>query len=89
VTETLFAPTPCDIHHWKLFDSSGALAQSEPPEACVDVIAQRPLAAGETLRGDSTVVLDGKLLKDGERYTLKYQFWGNACEDGFTAHLLF
>lgn len=89
VAETLFATTPCDIHYWELFDSAGQLVQSEPPEECVDVVAQRELAAGETLRGDSTVVLDGKLLRDGERYRLKYQFWGGACEDGFTAHLLF
>lgn len=87
--ESLFAATPCDIHYWELFDSSGALVQSEPPELCVDVVAQHTLAAGQTLRGDSTVTLNGKLLKDGERYTLKYKFWGNACEDGFTAHLLF
>jgi hypothetical protein len=89
ITETLFAPTPCDVHYWELRDSSGTLIQREPPEICTDMVVKFPLGAGETIRGDNIVSLDGKLLKDEERYTLKYQFWRQACEATFTAHLLF
>lgn len=79
--ETISVPTPCDVHYWEVVDSKGnlvqvELVQVEPPEICIQVVETRSLKAKETILGDNTLLLDGKLLKDGQRYTVRYRFWG-------------
>lgn len=88
LTEMLFAPTPCDIHYWQLIDADGRIVQAEEPEICVGTIVNRPLNPAETIRGDNVLPLNGTLLRDGQRYTVRYKFWGCESEDGFTAHVV-
>jgi hypothetical protein len=45
------------------------------------------LEQGQTIRGDNTLPLNGRLLKDGQRYTVQYKFWGFAAAASFTAHI--
>lgn len=72
---SLFAPTPCAIHDWELFDLGGRLVESEHDDACAQVLQTRVLEPGETIRTDHVVVLNGKLLSDGASYTLRFKFW--------------
>lgn len=85
--ETLFSPTPCDVHYWEIRDADGKVVQAEEPEICVQVVVTRPLNVGETIRGDNSLPLNGKLLKDGHRYTVHYKFWGFDAQGMFVAHI--
>jgi hypothetical protein len=85
--ESLFAPTPCDVHSWELLEGPTVI-QAEEPEICVDVVATRTLAAGVTIRGDNSLPLNGRLLKNGRRYTVRYKFWGHEATDAFVAHVV-
>ena len=78
--QTLTAATPCDVHTWTLTDLTDNVIQTEPPEICIQVFASRTIAPGETIAEDSTVVLDGRLLRDRTSYKLKYRFWGVPSE---------
>src|SRR5215468_9206190 len=60
--ETLFAPTPCDVHYWEVRDAQGHVVQTEGPETCMNIVVTRPLGQGQTIRGDNTLRLNGKLL---------------------------
>ena len=86
--ETLFAPTPCDVHYWEVRDAQGRIVQAEGPETCIDIVVTRPLGQGQTIRGDNTLPLNGTLLKDGQRYTVHYGFWGFAAAASFIAHIV-
>ena len=78
--QTLTAATPCDVHAWTLTDLTDNVIQTEPPEICIQIIASRTIAPGETITENSTVVLDGRLLRDRTSYKLKYRFWGIPSE---------
>jgi hypothetical protein len=82
---TLMASTPCDVHYWEVRDEAGRVIQAEEPEICTQVIVTRVVGSQETLRGDNTLPLNGKLFNDGERYTVHYKFWGQPAEDAFVA----
>jgi hypothetical protein len=82
----LFAATPCDVHAWEVRDVDSRVVQAEEPEQCIQIIVTRPLESGQTIRGDNTLPLNGRLLKDGQRYTVHYGFWGYAAAASFIAH---
>ena len=80
----LQAPTPCDVNFWELYDSSNNLVQSEPHGMCPQHVVTASLPAGQTIRTDNVITLNGKLLESGETYTIKYKFWGYSSEASFT-----
>ena len=84
---TLFAPTPCDVHYWEVRDAQGHIVQAEGPETCIQITVTRPLEQGQMIRGDNTLPLNGTLLKDSQRYTVHYKFWGFAAKASFIAHI--
>jgi hypothetical protein len=86
--ETLFAPRPCDVYAWEVRDAEGRVVQAEEPEQCIQISVTRPLEAGHTIRGDNTVPLNGRLLKDGQSYTVHDAFWGSAAAASFIAHIV-
>ena len=81
---TLFAPTPCDVHKWTVRDSGGKAVQSKPPEACAQMIEERELGPGETLRAPAAIELSSERLVAGAGYSIRYRFWGVALQTGFT-----
>ncbi len=87
-SQTLTAATPCDVHTWTLTDLTDNVIQTEPPENCIQVLASRTIAPGETIAENSTVVLDGRLLRDKTSYKLKYRFWGVPSEATFVVQVV-
>lgn len=84
---TVAASTPCDVHYWEVRADGGNIVQAEPPEAiCAYQYVLRELKPGETLRGDNTLLLNGKLLADGAEYSVHYKFFGHAAIGRFVAH---
>ncbi|MDP4026613.1 hypothetical protein Q8W71_28805 [Methylobacterium sp. NEAU 140] len=86
--EQLYAANPCEIHHWDLMDSKGALIESEKDGMCSSITQNRTLKAGETIRSDYVVSLNGKLLKENEPYKLLIKFWGFEAEASFEVTFL-
>jgi hypothetical protein len=85
---TVFSPTPCDVHFWELFDQSGDLIQTEPSGNCIQIPVSKKIPAGQSIRGDNDVKLDGKLLLKGKSFILKYKFWGYPCQAQFNVIVL-
>jgi hypothetical protein len=84
----LSAPTPCAVHFWELFDSAGDLVQTQPRKMCAQHVVTAPLPAGKSIREDVNVELNGKLLIDGETYTIQYKFWGYQSSGTFVAEIV-
>jgi hypothetical protein len=84
----LQAPTPCDVNFWELYDDSGRLIQTELCSPCPQYVVNAALPAGESLRTDNSITLNGKLLLDGEKYTVRYKFWGYYSEASFATRCL-
>ena len=85
---TLQAPTPCDVSFWEVFDSNDDLIQSEPHGICPQHVVDTKLPAGQSIRSDNVLTLNGKLLEDGEKYTIKYKFWGYPSEASFSVEVV-
>ena len=82
---TLTAPTPCDVHLWTVRDAGGKAVQSKPPQACAQMIEERELGPGETLREPAAIELLSERLVAGAGYSIRYRFWGVALQTAFTA----
>jgi hypothetical protein len=84
----LFAPTPCDVHFWELCDEAGNIIQTEPAGDCIEIPVTKKLPAGQSIRGDNVVELNGKLLLKTKSFVLKYKFWGHPCQASFNVIVL-
>ena len=84
----LQAPTPCDVNFWELYDDSGRLIQTELHAVCPQHAVNALLPAGESLRTDNSIALNGRLLLNREKYTIRYKFGGYYSEATFTAECL-
>ena len=84
----LSAPTPCAVNFWELHDSSGKLVQTQPKEMCAQHVVTAQLPAGKSIRSDVNLELNGKLLADGQEYTIEYKFWGYACSGTFVVQVV-
>jgi hypothetical protein len=87
--ELLTAATPCAIHHWELLDDGGELIDSEHDDLCIQHWQHRSFESGSTIRTDYVVKLNGRLLRDGVGYRLRFFFWGFQGEAAFTAHYVY
>ena len=85
--EPLYAATPCDVHHWDLLDSDGNLIESEKDGMCSFVTQHGILKAGNSIRSDYVVGLNGKLLKEIS-YKLRFKFWEFEAEAIFEVRFL-
>lgn len=86
---SLYSPTPCEVHYWEVVDENGNLIQAKQPEPCIDMVAIYKLTAGDTLRGDNNLPLNGKLFEEDKQYTIRYKFWGFDIEDRFTSRFAY
>ena len=84
----LQAPTPCDVNFWELYDDSGRLIQTELYALCSQHVVNALLPAGESLRTDNSIALNGRLLLNREKYTIRYKFLSYYSEATFTAECL-
>jgi len=79
-------PRPATSTTWEVRDAQGRVVQAEGPETCLQIVVTRPIGQGQTIRGDNTLPLNGKLLKDGQRYTVALRLLGFAAAASFIAH---
>ena len=83
----LLVPSPGDVHWWEIRDSMDKVLLSQPVMDYPQLDVKRSLAPGETVRADLTLDLDGKLLNHGQQHTIKFKFWGIACEEKFSVRV--
>jgi hypothetical protein len=85
---SLLAPTPGEVNFWELYEDSGRLIQTELHSRCLQSVLNAHLPAGGRMRIDNSIALNGRLLLDRQKYTIRYKFWGYYSEARFTAQCL-
>lgn len=74
-TQSLFAPTPCDIFNWVVETEDGQVVQREPAVFCIQVVQHEEIGPRQIIPATETIVLDGHQFSTGT-YVLKVSFWG-------------
>jgi|SRR6185312_7932470 hypothetical protein len=84
---SLSAATPCDVTHWALYDPKGMVVQAEEPKNCIQQFVFFELKAGATIRVENTLPVNGAFLHDGERYTVRFKYFGYESSGTFIARV--
>jgi hypothetical protein len=82
---TVTVPRACDVHDWIMLDAAGTLVMTKDPVACVDQSVSKSLPPGATLRERVSIYLLPRVLRNGDKYTIEYRFWGQPARVAFTA----
>ena len=84
-TVQLAVPTACHVFRWAIAAEDGRFVQSALTAGCAPDTRSRTLQPGETIEEEVTLTLDGRRFRSGERYQMRYAYWGVDGEAVFTA----